>query len=341
MSEETENCDVGVYTESECHLTCYTAGKCLHKFESLSAEDISLLKYRIVNFHEISKGTICDHHKNVYLTHFTSLKRKCCDPFKKHRQNVVDNLRILKQELCEKALNCLFLKIIPGDKICHNCEITLLKNIKCITESSNTLDQTDLVDSRSEVGLRHSERVSKIEKISLSNYNVKPESQSSSTTAESTASNFSEFSTLSQDKRVINTILNSLELPNLNDLQFYKTRRVHDAENIVHDVCKNFTQVMAKATEVDIVVPEPVSRNIIEDSSILRELLSNLQKKFESTETVYGKLEILALLPKNWNRNKIRQYFACTDYMSTKLNQFKEMDGMSLIIIYKTISIYF
>ena len=56
-------CDVGFITNSECHISTFTNDISLYQLDTLASEEIALLKYRIENFHSISKGTICGHHK--------------------------------------------------------------------------------------------------------------------------------------------------------------------------------------------------------------------------------------------------------------------------------------
>lgn len=117
MNEVLENCNIGLLAKTECHLSSYTQKKCIHKLESVPEEDTSLLKFRIDDYHRVSKGTICEHHKKLYLDYFSSFKYKCCDPFKKHKKNINTNLRILKLEICKSALEILLLKLAPGDKV--------------------------------------------------------------------------------------------------------------------------------------------------------------------------------------------------------------------------------
>ena len=129
-------------------------------------------------------------------------------------------------------------------------------------------------------------------------------------------------------------IKNIIIVINFEDQQFYKTRRVIDAEKIINKVCKNFAEILSKTSSVEIHVPEPVSNSSLEDSSILRELITNLQKKFNSAKTVYDKIEHLTLLPIDWDRKKIRQYFDCNDYIYMKLSQFKQMNGKLINFLY-------
>ena len=110
MSDKKENCDVGFHTNTECHLTHYSSNKLLHKLQSLSIEEISLLKYRIEGFHEISEGTICDHYAKVYLTLYTSLKRKCCNSFAKHKKKLLIILEYSRLSFAKKPSLVYYLK---------------------------------------------------------------------------------------------------------------------------------------------------------------------------------------------------------------------------------------
>ncbi|CAG9831342.1 unnamed protein product [Diabrotica balteata] len=322
MAEGIIKCDVGNLTKSECHLNSYTKEKHLYKLEKLSAEEIVLLKYRIDNYYTISEGTICDHHKCIYLTYFTTFKYKCCDPFTIHPKNITTNLRILQLETCKKAMESLLLKLKPGDKICINCMKILNAKTVSMQVDSHISDQIDSVESISNPEPRRSERIPTHKDVSYCD----DELSDSQKSVQSNVSVVSEFTLLSQEHRDINSVLSSLHMLSFDNQQFSKTKRIYDAEFLIQGVCTNFAKIVAKAGNVNISVPEPVTRNILEDSSVLKEIFKNLQHKFESSTTLRERLEYLALLPINWNRRKIRQYFNCTDYMYQKLSKFRKMD---------------
>lgn len=323
MTEELENCDIGIITQSQCHLTSYTDKKNLYDLQSFSVEDNLILKYRVNNYHKIANGKICEHHKCIWLTYYSSRSRKCCDPFKNHTSNITAGLRILKLELCESALKNLLLKLKPGDKVCKRCETHLKHKL---AQEGYSCYQKDYIASISHTEFRRSDRIKELGEISYCDKDV-PESQSSFISSVSNVSNISVFNTLSQEKSVVNTVLNNLELPCMNDHPFEKTKRISDAKNIVHEVCKNFCEVFSKAASINIVVPETVSNNILDDCSQFRQVIMNLQQEFESTNSVHKQIECLSLLPKEWNKCKIKKYFDCTDYMYRKLHRFREMDG--------------
>lgn len=326
MTEESESCDIGILTETRCHLTSYTKNKRLYDLQSLSVEDISILKYRLDNYHEIANGKICEHHKCLWLAYYSSFIRKCCDPFKKHTRNIITELRELKLELCEGALKNLLLKLKPGDKVCKRCENLLKEKIES-TQGRHSCDLINSIASTSNAEFRRSDRVKELGAISYCDEEILPESQNSCISNISTVSNISIFDTSSQEKSVLDTVLNSLDLPCMNNHQFRKTKRISDAKNIVHEVCENFSKLFSKAANINIVVPETVTNNILDDCSEFREMIINLQEEVKSTHSVHKKIEYLSLLPKGWNKCKIQQYFDCTDYMYRTLNRFREMDG--------------
>lgn len=86
---------------------------------------------------------------------------------------------------------------------------------------------------------------------------------------------------------MVNTVLSNLDLLSLYQYPFYKSRRIHGVENIVQEVCKHISGIFSKAADINIIVPEPVTRNIIEDSVSFREMLTNLQKEFEIAVILY------------------------------------------------------
>lgn len=336
MEEEIANCDVGTITKTPCHLDYYTNQKNLYKLDSLSVEDIKLLKYRIDNFHTISNGQICDHHKQIWLHRYSSSKRKCCDPFNKHDKTISSDLRILSIEICENILKNLLIKLIPGDKVCKRCESLLKTKINSEETNLQSLQSSDLADvaSCSNMQLRQSTRIKTEEKSSVCGP-ILPESQSSTSSIGSSKS--SDFVTLSQESTVIDKVLTALDLPCFKNQPLFKTRRLNYAENVVTDVCKLFAEKLSHVSGVTIEVPGAVYNNIFEDSIILKKLIINLQKEFERTKLISKKLEYLALLPIDFNRNKIQQYFNCTNYMYLKLSEFRAMDG-KLSMIYYTVS---
>ncbi|KAL7296742.1 hypothetical protein TKK_0010153 [Trichogramma kaykai] len=277
MDENLKDCSIGSVTNSLCHLKTYNAKKVLHKLEDLLPEKISLLIYRIENFYSIENGTICEHHYNTYITYFSNLSNKCCDPLNRHMNKIHKDHRILELDFCDSTLKHLKLKLIPGHKICKNCE-TLLKNKMKIfesTERTSFANEKMDIDSDCEiknVALRRSERNIDKEVNYVENLCSQPGSSQ-------------------------NSYLKILGMPDINNTSFFKTRRTTDANKLIHDVCKNIAPKVSVAFDTEVIVPESVTRNVIEDSLVLNELMKNLRQEYETLNTTFKKLSILALLP--------------------------------------------
>lgn len=329
MDENLKDCSIGSITNSLCHLKTYNAKRVLHKLEDLPPEQISLFIYRIENFYSIENGTICEHHHNTYITYFSNLSNKCCDPLNRHKNKIHKDLRILELDFCDSTLKHLKLKLIPGHKICKNCE-TLLKNKMTIfesTEPTSFANEKMDIDSDCEienVALRRSERNIDKEVNYVENLCSQPGSSQNSYFS----SISSEFFTFSQGQRELNASLKILGMPDINNTSFFKTRRTTDANKLIHDVCKNIAQKVSVAFDTEVIIPESVTKNVIEDSLVLDKLMKNLRQEYETLNTTFKKLSILALLPIDWKREMIlKQAFNCSRRLYDHLKKFREMDG--------------
>lgn len=322
MSENKENCDIGVLTKTPCHLITFTRKNDIVRLETLSKEDLKLLKFRINDFYSICNGTICDHHRYVHLNYFSNLKYKCCDPFAKHNKNVTSYLRILPLEMCEAALNSILLKLVPGDKICKSCFESVQEKIRSVHNDLNNSNEINPSPSCSGTQPIHPKRQSiKVEV----NY-VSESQQSTISSVSSNVSNLSDYTTLSQDQRKMNTISSCLNLSMLDvDLMKKQQNKCH-AKDLVQEVCINFTKILEKAVGITIESTEPVA-GIFEDSRILKNIIMNLQKKYASSKSTMERLECLALLPPDWNKQNIREYFKCTDHLYKTLRKLRDRDG--------------
>uniref|UniRef100_A0A6P7F2F6 Uncharacterized protein LOC114325877 n=1 Tax=Diabrotica virgifera virgifera TaxID=50390 RepID=A0A6P7F2F6_DIAVI len=247
--------------------------------------------------------------------------KSCCDPFDCHTKNITTDLRVLNLETFEKGFDFVKFKITPGQKICKRCESTIRSQLKSEKDIPIAIAEELVSDAcSSNVDMRVSERMVEKEKVDYTEENFTSDSQSTHTSVGSI------FTTFSQEANKVNTVLESLALPTMRNQQFYKTKRVVDAENLIDDVCKTFTGMLSKSENINISIPDPICNNTLEDSSVLRQILINLQKEFENEKDIYKKILILSMLPKDWSSSKISKHFRCTDYMLKKLSYFKEKD---------------
>ena len=114
----------------------------------VQSEDTNILQLRS-KVPIVKIKTICNYHKAKLDTKFSSLIKKCSNPFQLHSAVVTKGLRIISQELYSKA-GCLEQKVVPGKKLCLACQ-------KKVTE----LQQTSEEEKQSSEGSDFSESTSK------------------------------------------------------------------------------------------------------------------------------------------------------------------------------------
>jgi hypothetical protein len=116
-------CCVGEHTNSDCFKQSYI--KSNHK-KLIELTELPLEAQRIIKLRVGSEliNTICLHHQCVFFIYFEStvLKTKfCCDPFHKHKKNVVGD-KLISLNLSDSVFAATTtLRLIPGYKICKRC----------------------------------------------------------------------------------------------------------------------------------------------------------------------------------------------------------------------------
>lgn len=103
----------------QCHQVVYSK-KC--KLRPVDLEEKTLLELRS-QVHLDSIQTICKHHEETLLVRYSSLIKKCADPFKQHLVAKTKSLRIITLDFYSRAKS-LHGKVIPGQKLCLNCRIS-------------------------------------------------------------------------------------------------------------------------------------------------------------------------------------------------------------------------
>lgn len=244
-------------------------------------------------------------------------------------------MRILSLELCENASTDLLLNLIPGDKICKRCDNYLCQKIALqkkntssasqeTTQQCNSIKESNIADntkrSRRSVRILEQKKVTSQEIIGCSQ-------RTDSTISSHLISCGSEFMPASQNKEAIDNILTNLDLPTYKQHALYKTKSQVQAENLVQQVSDKFAEILFKVAVLKITIPDPINANLYQDSFALREMITNLRHLFNNAETNAEKLEYLGLLPKDWTLPKVLEHFNCKNYMWSKLNEFKQMEG--------------
>ncbi|KAL7303635.1 hypothetical protein TKK_0003781 [Trichogramma kaykai] len=117
-----DDCCLRGFVKDECHKDIYRAHQSTHKVSSLPEEEMKLLYLRVPGLQEIEEKSICDYHYRKYITYYSANYSKCCDPWKNHRKNVTQYLRIINLDFAEKVKQACNIDIVPGQKFCSNCQ---------------------------------------------------------------------------------------------------------------------------------------------------------------------------------------------------------------------------
>lgn len=309
-----EKCCIGLLTDSECHLETYSENKILYNLSELSEENILLLKLRLQDeeFQEqISEGKICHHHKLRYLDYFSQYKYKCFDPFGKHKKSITNYLRIISLETCENFNKILFevhlINLIPGDKWCRTCE-TLIKQI--VEQNLNNSEPMEIEDVRGNAA-------------TLSGGGSVFESFTSQL-----CSSGSDYQSNSQNVNSINNILRELDIDPISKSKLSVERLKKRAEETLLEVLNKLTQKINNAYDLNIFsLNSKITRNLIEDSNTLNDIILSLQNKFQQSKTISEKIQVLTVLPLSWQFKQVKQHFDCSHYMFREFKKSKVQNG--------------
>lgn len=132
------NCFVGEVTQEQCHKQDYKpVPKELISLSDLSEDQQTLLKLRVSP--EIKN--ICHYHKCKYLDKFSHIyARKCCDPFRIHKNPVRKGLRKILTEHLSKPTNTP-VSLIPGKALCSSCRSKIFTKDDCFENQNNQDDE--------------------------------------------------------------------------------------------------------------------------------------------------------------------------------------------------------
>lgn len=316
-----EKCYIGLLTDSECHLETYSDNKLLHNLSELSEENIYLLKLRLQDeqfFEQISDGKICHYHKLRFLDYFSSYKYKCCDPLKKHKQNITKLLSIIRLETCENFNTILSevhsINLIPGDKWCRNCEVLMKQIVEQNVDNSEPMEIEDVHEEQN---------IARGDSATLSQGNSIFESFTSQP-----CSSGSYYQSNSQNVNSINSILRELNIDPINKFKLSTERLQKQAEEILLEVLDKLTQKINNAYDLNISsFNRQITHNLIEDSYTLKDIILSLQNQFQQSKTISEKIQVLTVLPLSWQLKQVKQYFDCSDYMFREFKKSKVQNG--------------
>ena len=72
---------------------------------------------------DTAASTVCYHHEQKYLSRYSNLQKKCCDPLKIHKKKIPkSSLREISLEAAKIFKNSK-IDVIPGQKLCPSCRV--------------------------------------------------------------------------------------------------------------------------------------------------------------------------------------------------------------------------
>lgn len=323
--EDSENrldeCTVGTHTKTECHSTRFSIHMALNNLDELSKDDLCLLHYRIKDFKR-TNGTICNFHKCRYLSYYLLLVYKCCDPFNKHKKIIETDLRIISIKTSRIFSEMFHKKLVPGDKLCRNCEFII---------KSNLCENTTIVaaENKEQEILQGNDDLPAEGIVTHPNEPISaPESQQSTRNVEVNSSG-SNYQSESQELQLFDNILKEFNIPNLKPQKLSKDRLAKKAETLIYTLLPKLGEKFSKFYDIE--MPQftnTITENIGQDSFALKNIIASLQIRFQHLKTISEKIQLLSLLPTEWKFAQIQKYFECTYYMCRQSNELKDIHGI-------------
>lgn len=336
------------------------------KVEDLSEEDKKILLWRISGLTITNEEIICQNHFNKYMKYYHLQYTYCCDPFSSHSKKVTSFLRTTTLNICQDLKKACEINIIPGTKVCTNCNKEIVQMIK---------NYEDKFKYCADPFLKHRTKVNKELLIADENFfkyleNVKNivllpgqklcvpcdmklhsdilENKEKSMCIASSNSSFQEKS--SDELNEINTP--SSEASGTSESSDYNTpsqkkrkldsvleildlppikRQKLSKERLSKENLCVLNSVVTKLTEIIEETQEvqlPKMENLQIESSWFRSMIKYLQLQFESVDNTNQKIRILSMLPDEWNFQIVKKYFNCSRYMFTESKKTKALGGM-------------
>ena len=117
----------------------YSSTKCSEErkfIAELSGENQILIACR-ANIEINDDMQICCNHETRIINKFIFFEKWCCDPFGIHVKNIDNRLEIISLEMADEAkylLSDLKIRLVPGKKLCHACNLRIKENLKLSKE---------------------------------------------------------------------------------------------------------------------------------------------------------------------------------------------------------------
>lgn len=362
-------CCIADFVDDKCHLESLRAKKTLYKINTISAENLEILKLRVTGLKEIEDKSICDYHYKRYISFYSSKEYKCCDPYSKHNKSVQSSLTDITLEFSKKVKKICNLSIVPGKKICSNCKKQFIAQFDDYEEQlkycidpfrrhRNKIDdqlfylEQNFIDYLKDVcNLTYTSEhkicnvcIEKLfsdldgSKNTVKNSLTKVcETITEADSSQTTNSTPSEFQTDSQKKRSLDDILNVLNIPPFKRQKLTDDRTVKEGVAILQSTVNTVTEAFEVANNVKLPKYENLTQMSFESTSF-HKIILNMQDTYNASST-NKKISMLTLLPANWTLKEVNVYFNCSKHMFYEAKKLRGEKGTSIIHAYYIIII--
>ena len=109
--------------DPKCELPCDFTGT---ESQVLTEEESETMEFRF----GFSMKNLCKHHYLDQFSRYNGWQRYCSDPMLRHNKNVKTNLRDINLVFAKRVKMFTESRIVPGQKLCSNCEKALSAEIR-------------------------------------------------------------------------------------------------------------------------------------------------------------------------------------------------------------------
>jgi hypothetical protein len=259
-------------------------------------EEIELLTLRS-GLNEKDIKTICAHHDQELLAKFSTLRKKCCDPFNRHPgKSRTKAVRVVSLDTYKKLVNPPN-SIKPGEKVCCDCLIKLSKE-EVVVETGATAEVVE-----------EAVTVEKMDVTDESTVETSPEKAYSCVNLDSTLSSLNET---------------PVKLQSLHSW----SKRTKGKQKLA-----SATETLKRKLELTYEVPLDSSESDSElspsdksDLQLYRKMMNELREKFNNSQSYQERVQILTLSP--FTIERTMQEFGATNYLVKKSRAVKKEKGI-------------
>ncbi|KAE8748198.1 hypothetical protein FOCC_FOCC005036 [Frankliniella occidentalis] len=295
----SESCSVGKASVDE--VVCY--GDPVLR-STLSEEQINLLNIRTGSKKKMK--AVCVAHAKKYLYNYESHHTHCCDPFEGHPE-------VLRRESCVitlflrnkgKMLNPPYM-LIPGQKLCAQCKITLYKKFK-----ASNIDVPVEMESSPSKSTTTSQSASIEEIVTQPQQNTNPSPDYEKPPSQSCLTNLNNW--LSENGE--------------DNIDFSKLQS-HNKTYLVQQLNKVYNILKKCASIIDLDDTNTVS-DWQQKSLLYDELIQQLKSYFVSSNNKSDKVLSLSVLPQSLSVEAIKSDFPASNRLIRKVKSLTKEKGI-------------